>query len=61
VQADAHLAGKRALINVDSHGDPLDWLAVPLASGCSLVLCRNADADTRKRWAATERVTAELG
>lgn len=60
VEPDQRLAFKRALINVDSHQSPLDWLAVPLASGCSLVLCRNADAETRKRWAATERATIEL-
>jgi uncharacterized protein (TIGR03089 family) len=60
VEAAPALAGARVLINVDSHADPLDWLAIPLASGCSLVLCRNADAETRKRWAATERATIEL-
>jgi uncharacterized protein (TIGR03089 family) len=51
---------QRALINVDSHPDPFEWLVKPLAAGWSLVLCRNADAETRKRWAATERVTIEL-
>jgi len=54
------VAGQRLQIDVDAHPDPMDWLAGPLAAGCSLVLCRNADPDTLKRWAATERVTSVL-
>ncbi len=60
VTAPAELTGHRLLINVDSHPDPMRWLAEPIAAQCSLVLCRHSDAETRKRWAATERVTLEL-
>ncbi len=60
VPATPGVAGQRLLINVDSHLDPMDWLAGPLAARCSLVLCRHADPDALKRWAATERVTTVL-
>lgn len=56
----AELNGQRALINVDGQPDPMRWLAVPIVSGASLVLCRNADAATRQRWAGIEHVTIEL-
>lgn len=49
--------GDRALINVDSHPRPLDWLVAPLAVGASLVLCRGLDGDAIARIAATERAT----
>jgi uncharacterized protein (TIGR03089 family) len=53
--------GDRVLVNVDSHGSVTDWLLAPLAAGCSMVLCRNADDEKLARRAATERVTALVG
>lgn len=50
--------GDRALFNVDTR-PLLDWLLAPVAAGSSMVLCRNADAATMQRWAATERVTRQ--
>ncbi|GIH08653.1 TIGR03089 family protein [Rhizocola hellebori] len=53
--------GDRVLVNVDSHDSVTDWLLAPIAAGCSMVLCRNADPATLDRRAATERVTARVG
>ncbi len=52
--------GDRVLVNVDSYPSVTDWLLAPLAAGCSMVLCRNADAETLARWAAAERAEVML-
>jgi uncharacterized protein (TIGR03089 family) len=48
-------AGTRILISVDAHPGPLDWLVAPIMTGCTLVLCANADHVTLDKWAAVER------
>jgi uncharacterized protein (TIGR03089 family) len=45
----------------DHRPRPLDWLAVPLAAGASVVLVREPDPAALDRRAADERVTATLG
>jgi uncharacterized protein (TIGR03089 family) len=55
--------GDRLLVtdSADHRPRPLDWLAVPLAAGASVVLVREPDPTALARRAADERVTATLG
>lgn len=50
----------RVLINADAYPDVRDWLLAPLATGASIVLCRNTDSDRWSARAETERVTHVL-
>ena len=56
-------AGERLLVDeqVAAEAGPVAWLLAPLAAGASLVLVRNAVAETLPRRAADERVTATFG
>ncbi|HEY0484827.1 MAG TPA: TIGR03089 family protein [Mycobacteriales bacterium] len=55
--------GDRLLVaaSADHRPRPLDWLAVPLVAGASVVLVRDPDPAALARRAADERVTATLG
>ncbi|HKD98258.1 MAG TPA: TIGR03089 family protein [Micromonosporaceae bacterium] len=53
--------GGRALVDADTHPDPLDWLLAPLAAGASVVLCRNTDNEALDTRAGVERVTVVVG
>jgi uncharacterized protein (TIGR03089 family) len=55
--------GDRVLVDehVAAEAGPACWLLAPLTAGASLVLCRNAAAESLARRAADERVTATLG
>ncbi|NUT34976.1 MAG: TIGR03089 family protein [Hamadaea sp.] len=48
-------AGARVLLDLDAHKRPVDWLLAPLAAGCTLVVCANADAAKLDDRAAVER------
>jgi hypothetical protein len=56
-------AGDRVLVDeqVAEEAGPVAWLLAPLAAGASLVLVRNAVAETLPRRVADERVTATFG
>jgi uncharacterized protein (TIGR03089 family) len=53
-------AGGRVLIDAGTYPDPVDWLLAPLASGASIVLCKDLDPADAGRRAEAERAGLSL-
>jgi uncharacterized protein (TIGR03089 family) len=52
--------GGRVLIDAGAYPDPVDWLLAPLASGASIVLCKDLDSANATRRAEVERAGLSL-